>query len=176
MWKNPLNNLEVPMNSPLESLIATGTKLWLDSIDPDLVRLNRAWGPRGNFESDHRFRPDQDRPLRPATRRADPRRCGRRANRLANDRRAGARGPGSVLAGLGIDRRQRRLRQLRARSVAGGSAGRSAACRARCKLHRTGQAMVGRPQESHDQSAGHARRPRRAGRALRRRHHARTSR
>jgi transaldolase len=33
--------------SPLQSLIATGTKLWLDSIDPDLVRENRAAGATG---------------------------------------------------------------------------------------------------------------------------------
>ncbi len=33
--------------TPLESLIATGTKLWLDSIDPDLVRENRALGATG---------------------------------------------------------------------------------------------------------------------------------
>src|SRR5262245_39064586 len=33
--------------SPLQSLIATGTKLWLDSIDPDLVRENRALGATG---------------------------------------------------------------------------------------------------------------------------------
>ncbi len=35
------------MSSPLESLIATGTKLWLDSVDPDLVRTNRALGATG---------------------------------------------------------------------------------------------------------------------------------
>jgi transaldolase len=35
------------MSSPLESLIATGTKLWLDSIDPELVRSNRALGATG---------------------------------------------------------------------------------------------------------------------------------
>ncbi|HEX3998228.1 MAG TPA: transaldolase family protein [Pirellulales bacterium] len=35
------------MVSPLESLIATGTKLWLDSIDPDLVRSNYALGASG---------------------------------------------------------------------------------------------------------------------------------
>jgi transaldolase len=35
------------MVTPLESLIATGTKLWLDSIDPDLVRLNRGLGASG---------------------------------------------------------------------------------------------------------------------------------
>jgi len=33
--------------SPLSSLTATGTKLWLDSIDPDLVRSNRAAGATG---------------------------------------------------------------------------------------------------------------------------------
>jgi transaldolase len=33
--------------SPLKSLIATGTKLWLDSIDPDLVRENREEGATG---------------------------------------------------------------------------------------------------------------------------------
>ncbi len=30
-----------------KSLIACGTKLWLDSIDPDLVVRNRAWGATG---------------------------------------------------------------------------------------------------------------------------------
>jgi transaldolase len=33
--------------TPLESLIATGTKLWLDSIDPDLVIANRTFGATG---------------------------------------------------------------------------------------------------------------------------------
>ena len=33
--------------SPLQSLIASGTKLWLDSIDPDLVHENRSWGATG---------------------------------------------------------------------------------------------------------------------------------
>jgi transaldolase len=35
------------MTSPLRSLIASGTKLWLDSIDPDLVAKNRALGATG---------------------------------------------------------------------------------------------------------------------------------
>ena len=35
------------MTTPLESLVAAGTKLWLDSIDPDLVRLNRGLGATG---------------------------------------------------------------------------------------------------------------------------------
>jgi transaldolase len=35
------------MASPIQSLIATGTKVWLDSIDPKLVRLNRERGITG---------------------------------------------------------------------------------------------------------------------------------
>jgi len=33
--------------TPLESLVACGTKLWLDSIDPEEVRANRAFGATG---------------------------------------------------------------------------------------------------------------------------------
>jgi transaldolase len=35
------------MTSPLRSLIASGTKVWLDSIDPELVQRNRAMGATG---------------------------------------------------------------------------------------------------------------------------------
>jgi transaldolase len=35
------------MPNPIESLLATGTKLWLDSVDPDLVLANRAAGATG---------------------------------------------------------------------------------------------------------------------------------
>ncbi len=35
------------MTSPLKSLISSGTKLWLDSIDPDLVIKNREMGATG---------------------------------------------------------------------------------------------------------------------------------
>lgn len=35
------------MPNPIESLLASGTKLWLDSIDPDLVRSNYAAGATG---------------------------------------------------------------------------------------------------------------------------------
>lgn len=35
------------MTTPLESLVACGTKLWLDSIDPDLVTENRKFGATG---------------------------------------------------------------------------------------------------------------------------------
>src|SRR5919198_1908330 len=33
--------------TPLQSLIATGTKLWLDSVDPQEVLTNRSWGATG---------------------------------------------------------------------------------------------------------------------------------
>lgn len=35
------------MATPLETLIATGTKLWLDSVDPEAVEANRAIGATG---------------------------------------------------------------------------------------------------------------------------------
>jgi transaldolase len=35
------------MTTPLESLVACGTKLWLDSVDPEQVRINRARGASG---------------------------------------------------------------------------------------------------------------------------------
>jgi transaldolase len=35
------------MMTPLHSLIAAGTKVWLDSIDPDEVARNRGWGVTG---------------------------------------------------------------------------------------------------------------------------------
>ncbi|WP_417851535.1 transaldolase family protein [Thalassoglobus sp.] len=35
------------MPTPLESLVKTGTKLWLDSVDPDLVKDNLAFGATG---------------------------------------------------------------------------------------------------------------------------------
>ncbi len=35
------------MTTPIQSLLSTGTKLWLDSVDPELVRQNRADGATG---------------------------------------------------------------------------------------------------------------------------------
>ena len=35
------------MTTPLQSLIASGTKVWLDGIDPDDIALNRSWGITG---------------------------------------------------------------------------------------------------------------------------------
>ena len=42
-----LNLLLVMPMTPLESLVACGTKLWLDSVDPDLVIENRQFGATG---------------------------------------------------------------------------------------------------------------------------------
>ena len=108
------------MASPLQSLIATGTKLWLDSIDPELVASNRALGATGatsnpiiisDLIKTGRFDDDLAALIR--------RGPGRRDDRLAADRPARPPGPGSVPAGLGDDQGQRRLRQLRARPAAG---------------------------------------------------------
>ena len=33
--------------TPLQSLAASGTKIWLDSVDPDLIKSNRAQGATG---------------------------------------------------------------------------------------------------------------------------------
>src|SRR6516165_4149217 len=33
--------------TPLQSLVACGTKLWLDSVDPDEITRNRAFGATG---------------------------------------------------------------------------------------------------------------------------------
>ncbi len=33
--------------SPLQTLVATGTKLWLDSVDPDLISISRHYGTTG---------------------------------------------------------------------------------------------------------------------------------
>src|SRR5262249_8750452 len=38
---------ENSMSTPLQSLIASGTKVWLDSIDPTEVARNRGWGATG---------------------------------------------------------------------------------------------------------------------------------
>src|SRR5499427_733361 len=43
----PLSNGDWTVTTSLQSLIACGTKLWLDSVDPDEVARNRAWGATG---------------------------------------------------------------------------------------------------------------------------------
>lgn len=43
----PTAHLAIVMTTPLESLVASGTKLWLDSVDPDLVAENFTLGATG---------------------------------------------------------------------------------------------------------------------------------
>jgi transaldolase len=50
LFSFPLSRFEeYAVMTPLaiQSLLESGTKLWLDSVDPDLVRINRAWGATG---------------------------------------------------------------------------------------------------------------------------------
>ena len=35
------------MLTPLETLVATGTRLWLDSVDPEFIAVNRKYGATG---------------------------------------------------------------------------------------------------------------------------------
>ena len=35
------------MKSPLQSLVDAGTKVWLDSVDPEEIACNRSWGATG---------------------------------------------------------------------------------------------------------------------------------
>ena len=99
--------------NPLQSLIATGTKLWLDSVDPDLVRRDRAIGATGATSN----------PIIVAdlvasgryddfiVRAVDEGLTGP-ADRLAVDRSPGPHRPGGVSARLGANPWQRRLRQF----------------------------------------------------------------
>jgi transaldolase len=42
-----LKERKVATPRAIQSLLDTGTKLWLDSVDPDLVQINREWGATG---------------------------------------------------------------------------------------------------------------------------------
>ena len=106
--------------TPLQSLVASGTKLWLDSVDPDEVatqpRLRRH---RRHVQPDHHRRPDQDRPVRrPTSSRFVEGRHDDETIAWAMTDQLVQRGPGGVPAGVGRDEGQRRLRQLRARPAA----------------------------------------------------------
>ena len=93
--------------TPLQSLVASGTKLWLDSVDPDEVATQPGErGHRGDLQPDHHRRPDQDRPLRRRHQAVPRRRArttrpspGRMTDKLVKAR------PGRVPAGLGARRR-----------------------------------------------------------------------
>ena len=57
------------MSDPIQSLLATGTKLWLDSIDPELIATIALGGNRRHQQPHHHCQSDHDRPLRLAARR-----------------------------------------------------------------------------------------------------------
>ena len=114
---------ELAMASPLQSLIATGTKLWLDSVDPDLVRANRALGATGatsnpiiiaDLIQSGRFDDELERLLDGRGSSDDD-----AAWQLTDQRRPVS--TGSVSAGVESDQRRRRLRELRTGSAAGRS-------------------------------------------------------
>ncbi len=158
----------------LKSLIAAGTKIWLDSIDPDLVRKNRAHSARpparpatrsiisdliktGRFDNDMQAFIDQG--------------DGRHRHRLGADRQAGEGRPGRLRARVGRDARKQRLRLLRTRPAAGGCRRANPARRRSREVRGTRQKVGDGTQEPHDQGPGHARRPRRPRAPRPRRHH-----
>ena len=150
------------MQTPLDSLIACGTKLWLDSVDP-------AWSPRRPLGATRAF------PIRsslellqsgrfdPAVGPSDGRGPRRRADCLADDRSAGAQRPGRISGGLATDGGKRRVRQFRGRPAPGRSGTRSAACRAGAAVRRAGEVLGRRPRQPPDQGAGDPCRPGFAG-------------
>ncbi len=158
------------MTTPLESLVACGTKLWLDSIDPDLVRRDRALGATGATSN----------PIIVA----DLIKTGRFDELLGNLLREGL--DDEEIAWRLTDQLVREAQQVflpvweQTRGNDGyvsfeldpllEDPGREMSARgARRAVHRAGQEVVRRAQEPHDQGAGDARRPGRAGGAGRRR-------
>ena len=146
------------MASPLESLIACGTKLWLDSVDPELVRLNRSRGATGatsnpiiisNLIKSGHYGAQLDRLL------AAEGMTGEEGG-VAIGRPGGPYRAGGIPTGVAGDARRRRLRELRTRSAAGGSRLPAIAGGADRAVRRAGQAVGGRAQEPHDQGASHA--------------------
>ena len=156
----------------LASLIATGTKVWLDGVEPDEIEKNRAWGitgatsnptivskiiGRGHFDGriseliEQGLTDDQiaweldDELVKSAQKVFLP----------AWERTKGNDGYVSFELDPLIEDEAAGLDQLGAREA----------------IPRTRREMVGRAQEPHDQSAGFRRRPGRAGSACRRRRH-----
>ena len=157
------------MTSPLQSLIATGTKLWLDSVDPDLVKTNRALGATGatsnpiiisDLIKTGRFDDDLAKLLQrneAATTKL------RGSSRIA----LSARRKKCFLPVWKEHEGRRRLCELRARSAARRS--RRARCRRTSASDRyieLGKQWSAGPSESHDQSAGDAGRYWCAGRTV----------
>ena len=154
--------------TPLQSLVASGTKLWLDSVDPDEVATQpRARGDRAPRPT----RSSSPTCIKTGRFDADIKRVPRRKG-LDDEAIAWAMTDKLVEQAQDVflpvwerDEGRRRLRQLRARPAAG-RPGRNMPRRgADGEVHRAGQEVVGRAQEPHDQGAGHAGRARRRSRS-----------
>ena len=161
--------------TPLESLVACGTKLWLDSVDPAEVETNRRHGARPGRPPTRSSSPTSSRPAASTTTcsGSSAKGRGRRRPRLAADRPAGPQGPGQCSCRSGrrpkgddgyVSFELDPLLEDPTRNIAGRRADRD--------VHRAGQEVEAGPQEPHDQGAGHARRARRRWRNWRRRRHA----
>ena len=155
------------MASPLQSLIASGTKLWLDSIDPDLVLRNRALGATGATSNPIII--------------SDLIKTGRFDAELTKLMRQGlsdhdvawqvtdtlVRQAQKVFEPVWQEHQGgRRLRQLRARSAPGRSGPQHAGGGTNETVHRAGQEVGGRAHQPHDQDPGHAGRAGRGRRTL----------
>ena len=171
MWILNYGGLSLLCPPLSESLVACGTKLWLDSIDPDLVVENRKFGATGatsnpiiisDLLKTGRFDGEIDR-LWPSRANRTPTSPGQMTDRLVRNAQE------VFLRRLGTDEGQRRLRQLRTRSAAGRHKLHPVRRRQGEAVRRTRQAMGRRAQEPDDQSPRHARRTGGPGRARRRR-------
>ena len=124
--------------TPLQSLVASGTKLWLDSVDPDEIARNRALGATGatsnpiiiaDLIKTGRFDADIQRFLKSGH--DDEAIAWAMTDKLVK------RCAGRVRAGLERDGRQRRLGQLRARPAARRPGPQHARGRADEEVHRS---------------------------------------
>ena len=165
----------MPDQTPLQSLIACGTKLWLDSVDPEVVAAQPRLGRhRRHLEPDHHRRPHQDRPLRRADDRASCKQglddediawqltdmLVRQAQEVFLPVWEETKGDDGYVS-FELDPLLEDPNQTTCRSRSG-----------RKQYIALGKKWSTRPQEPHDQGAGHAGRARRPRRTGRRRRHA----
>ena len=158
----------MPDQTPLQSLVACGTKLWLDSIDPEDVAANRAFGATGatsnpiiiaDLIKTGRF----DEPMTALHERGlnDERLAWQLTDMLVRQAQEvflpvweATKGDDGYVS-FELDPLLEDPARQHARR------------RADEAIHRAGQEVESRPQEPHDQGAGHAGRPRRPRRAWR---------
>jgi transaldolase len=127
--------------------MATGTKVWLDGVEPDEIEENRAWGitgivskiiGRGHF--DGRIRELIEHGL------TDDQIAWELDDELVRSE--------GVPARVGTDEGGRWVRELRVGPPHRGRSRRAGELGSREAIRRTRPEMVGRPREPHDQSAG----------------------